>query len=239
MSVRSGMIGRGYAVALAAACLAAPAMAQNLTAPEGCTMTLTVQSRGCVVDNFWTCEADAPGDQWRAEYGIDGPRQISRTDAETQWVDSIELPSMQRWLLESPAPDPASFSELLETGVDTYDFTVAGDPGRIRLVGFDRIVEAGVAIDGEPLQRTDYSIRATDGTGGLIYEKAGSEYISVRHGRFFSGYGSDTAAPGESWDNSPMQFIYPGDPGFAATVPLYDCAALNARFVPNRKDLKP
>ncbi len=212
----------------------------TMTAPPGCTLTLTVQSKGCIVDNYWTCEGDAPGDQWRAEYGINGPQQVSRIDAETQWIDSLELPEMNRWALVTPAADPASFSELVETGVDTYDFSIEGTLGKVRLVGFDRIVEDDVVIDGEPLQRTAYSIRATDSDGLVIYEKDGSEFISTRHGRFFSGYGSDGAVSNPyTWDHTPMEFIYPGEPGFAATTPLYECAPLNARFVPNRKDQQP
>ena len=42
--------------------LAAPTYAATFTPPTGCTAYLTVQSRGCLVSQFYTCEADAKGE---------------------------------------------------------------------------------------------------------------------------------------------------------------------------------
>ena len=43
--------------------LAAPTSAATFAPPTGCTAYLTVQSRGCLVSQFYTCESDAKGEQ--------------------------------------------------------------------------------------------------------------------------------------------------------------------------------
>lgn len=220
--------------------VAVPTQAGTFSPPEGCTAYLTVQMRGCTVEHLWTCEGEAPGLQWRGEIDGGGLSYVGQIDAEAQWVQSFFLTSGERERLISPAADPASLSTLLEEGLDTYDFTLQTDSGVHRVTGFDRIAARGLNIDGEDLHRTEYEIRKTDAAGAVVYEATGSEYVSARHGRFFSGTGSVTGPRGDfTYDSSPVDFIYPGAPGFLSDTPLYGCAALSARWTPNEKDLMP
>lgn len=78
------------ALALPFLLLTTPALAGSFTPPEGCTTFLTVQSRGCYVANYYRCEADTPGDQWRADFDQQGPFYLSRINSETQWVESYD-----------------------------------------------------------------------------------------------------------------------------------------------------
>ncbi|WP_415401117.1 hypothetical protein [Tateyamaria sp. SN3-11] len=203
--------------------------------PAGCTEQLTIQSRGCQVDNIWTCEADAPGDSWRMEFGVDGPRFVSRIDSETQWVESYNLFPTQRRVLVQPSDDPASLTELLATGIDTYDFLQRAPDRVVRVVGFDRLTGEEVVIDGEPLLVTAFDARH-ESTSGPFLEVTGTEYVSVRHRRFIAGTYSGTheGEPFEE-DNSPVDFIYPGEPGFFTKTPLYDCEASIASYRPTVK----
>ncbi len=60
------------AAAMAAAVLtwgAQGAAAATFTPPEGCTLELTVQSRGCSVTQYYHCSADAEGDQRQRRIG--------------------------------------------------------------------------------------------------------------------------------------------------------------------------
>ena len=218
--------------ALALILMASPVAAGTFTPPQGCTAYLTVQTRSCVVEHLWTCDADAPGVQWRGEIDQRGLVYVGQIDAEAQWVQSFFLTTGERESLITPAPDPASFSTLLETGLDTYDFNLDTAEGPTRVVGFDRIAERDVVIDGERLHRTEYSIRKTDAEGSMIYEAEGSEFVSVTHGRFFSGTG-DVTRPDTtfSYDSRPVDFIYPGQSGFLSDIPLYGCDALAASYV--------
>lgn len=208
-----------------------PAFAGTFNPPEGCTAYLTVQSKSCLVEHLWTCEADAPGMQWRAEMDGTGVSYVGQIDAEAQWMQSFFLNSGNSETLITPAMDPASLTNLLNEGLDTYDFTVSTPDGPNRVVGFDRITRTDVVIDGEPLQQTEYSIRKTDAEGNVIYEASGAEYVSTEYARFFSGTG-DVKLPdgGFSYDNRPIDFIHPGQPGFLNDTPLYGCDALAARY---------
>ena len=50
-----------------------------------------MQSQGCYVANYYRCEADAPGDQWRVDFDQQGLFYMSKIDAETQWIESYDL----------------------------------------------------------------------------------------------------------------------------------------------------
>ncbi len=106
---------------------AAPSFAGSFTAPEGCTTYLTVQSRGCYVANYYTCEADPAGYKWRADFDQEGPFFLSQTDDETQWIKSIELNPVVTQTLDDNAQDPASFTNLLDTDCDDLIFELTKD----------------------------------------------------------------------------------------------------------------
>jgi len=205
--------------------------------PAGCTGTLTVQSRSCIVSHIYTCAADNPGESWRIQFDVDGPNFLSKIDAETQWLESYELFPTRREVLQQPAPDPASLSELLATGTDSYDFTQRSDGRPVRVVGFDRLTGDDVVIDGEPLLGTEFSARYEDTTGTYL-EVSGREFVSVAHQRFISGTVTQTwlrDGASREWDRTPIDFIYPGEPGFFSKTPLYDCEASLASYrLPHR-----
>lgn len=224
-------------VATCAIVLAMPAQAQDASRfypPQGCTAQLTIQSRSCQVDNIWTCAAN-PGHSWRMEFQADGPTFVARIDDETQWVESIHLFPTRRRELVQPSDDPASLTELLDTGTDAYDFTLRTPSGPVRVVGYDRLTGESVVIDDEPLLVTEFTARH-ETTRGTVLELTGTEYVSVRHRRFIAGTyeGTDENGPFEV-DQTPVDFIYPGEPGFFTKTPLYDCEASLARFVPTSK----
>ncbi len=223
---------------LAAACLAItsalltfPALAQGgvYTPPAGCEGWLTVQTRSCKVSNYFRCDSDPAGGTWRTDFGINGAYFRSRIDDETQWVESHESDGTID-LLEPGAPDPASFSELLETGEDSYHFSTVKNTGlRETFVGADRLTGESRTIDGVTLLRTEYEIRATLDDGSVVWRAEGSEYVHPEWRVFFSGVGRMDL--GEGWlprDFTPVEFVFPGEPGFMTTTPKYDCDALTA-----------
>lgn len=216
-----------------AACIvigsALPAMAGSFAAPEGCTTFLTVQSKGCRVSNHYTCSADAAGDQWRTDFDQEGAYFTSRIDSEAQWVESFEIDPPVRQTLDPNPQDPASFSGLLATGNDNFIFGLSDDTGeRTRVRGSDRLTGRQVVIDGITLQETEFNFTETDLSGNVLRRSRGNEYIHPDWRLFFSGPsqwdgGDGTYLP---LDGSPIQFIFPGEPGFASTQPLFDCDAV-------------
>lgn len=213
--------------------LASPALAGSFNAPEGCTTFLTVQSRGCYVANYYTCEGDPAGDQWRADFDQEGPYFLSRIDSETQWVESIEVNPKTVQTLDPNPQDPASFSDLLSTGQDNYIFSLSKDNGSHSSVrGYDRLTGKTVTIDGVPLEETEFDYTETDDAGTVLRRARGHEFISRDMRMFFSG-SSEWEQPDGSWlplEGSPVTFAKPGDKGFEATQPIFDCDAMMSQL---------
>ncbi|MDG1282102.1 MAG: hypothetical protein P8O10_12415 [Pseudorhodobacter sp.] len=215
--------------------LAAPldAAAGSFTPPAGCTGWLTVQARACRVSNYYKCTQDAPGDQWRADFDQEGLFFASRIDSEAQWVESIDMSPMIRQTLDPNPEDPASFSELL-TGLDTFAFNLSRDNGeQSRVRGFDRLTGRSIMIDGMTLLETQFEYNETDASGTFLRRSRGNEYVHPDWRLFFAGPsewdGGDGFVP---LDGSPLQFIFPGEPGFFSTEPLYECDAVLSNYTP-------
>jgi hypothetical protein len=207
---------------------AMPAQAAGtFTPPEGCTAWMTVQSRACRVSNYYKCTADAPGDQWRADFDQEGVFFISRIDGEAQWIESFDLNPTVRQTLDPSPEDPASFTDLLG-GVDTFAFNLTRDDGtQSRVRGFDRLTGNTVVIDGIALQETAFEYEERDPEGNLMRRAQGNEYISSEWRTFFAGPSQWDGGEGYVPINgSPMQFIFPDEPGFASTQPLFECDAV-------------
>lgn len=218
-------------IVLTALVAAAPAAAQqSFAAPEGCEAKLTVQQKGCVMVNVWTCEADNPGDQWIALIGEMGVFSVQRVDAEFQWMESYKISGNET--LQLPADDPASLTELFENQVDTWDFVIETETGTERNVGYDLLTGETTEIDGEVLYNTEYQGRTLDGDGNEIEAGSGRQFVSETHRLFFFGEAWDTATPDQVIDMSPVEFIYPGEAGFFADRPKYECNVIESGFQP-------
>jgi hypothetical protein len=112
--------------------------------------------------------------------------------------------------------------------MDTFTFGLSRDDGsRSKVRGFDRLTGRVVVIDGITLQETEFQYEETDPEGNLMRRSRGNEYIHPDWRNFFAGPsewdGGDGYLP---MNGSPVQFIFPGEPGFAATEPLYECDAV-------------
>ena len=220
--------------------VATPAFAGTFSAPESCTAHLTVQSRGCTVSHFYTCEKDPKGNQWRADFGFDGQFYLSMIDRETQWIESFDIDSSganppAREALDADPKDPASLSELVTTGKDSFDFNLTKDSGeQTRVVGFDKLTGDTAVIDGVTLRQTEYEYTQTDLAGSILRHSKGREYISEDFRSFFSGH-SEWQGEDGSWitiEGAPISFILPGEPGFGATAPLFECDAQMSSYSP-------
>jgi len=213
--------------------------ANQWAAPEGCEVFLTVQSNECRVSNHYRCSGDAPGDQWRADFDQEGIFFQSRINAEAEWVESYELNPTVKQELQPGALDPASFSNLLSTGRDDFIFSLRKDTGEDSDVrGYDRLTGRTFVIDGITLSETEYSFEESDAAGAVLRQSRGNEYIHPEWRLFFSG-------PSEWWDGtqwlpmdgSPVAFIFPGEPGFATTEPLFNCDPVLSQLPHSRKGL--
>lgn len=204
------------------------ATAQTFSVPEGCTGVVTVQQRGCLLVNVWQCAADPEGDKWIALFTENGPFSIQHVDREFQWLESFKASGNESLIL--PAPDPSSMTELLENGIDTFEFVIQKESGTERNVGFDALTGVEIEIDGEPLLQTEFEGRTLAEDGTEIDNGSGNQLVSVKHRMFF--YGESPAGPDsdELIDLSPVEFIYPDEPGFFASKPKFECGVIESKY---------
>lgn len=214
---------------IALLCFAAPVMAQEgpaqFSLPAGCDAYLTVQTESCEVSHYFTCAADPADNQRRVTLDEEGMTFLGMTDRETQWIESFHVLSGHREALEADPVEPASLSDLIETGVDDYDFRTTSDEiGETRYVGQDTLTGRQITIDGVTLDETTYDITAYDSAGNELWHARGKEFINRNWRTFLSGSGTVTSPQGSfERSNRPMEFIFPGEPGFLSARPKHGC----------------
>lgn len=210
-------------------CSGLPALGQSRFAlPDTCTAYLTVQMKSCTVSHHFTCEGDPQGHQRRADLDTRGLSYLGSIDAETQWISSFHPFSGHVEELEPRPALPASLTELIETGVSTYDFrTLSQEIGPTRYVGQDVLTGETVTIDGITLEQTEYTIRAIDSDGNEKWRSAGREFISRDWRMFLSGVSTITTSDDSfDVDDTPVEFIFPDEAGFLSANPKYGCGAV-------------
>ncbi len=231
----------------------APASAQQTALfepPPGCTTYLTVQMRGCLVSNHFRCDADAPGLHRLALADGNGLFAVNLFDAEFQWLENFFPQIGRSETLVQPAADPASFSTLIGSGRDDYSFEMRGSDGvQENFTGYDALTGTSVVIDGETLQSTEFAYRRTESTTGDATEISGQQFVSARFGLFFSGIDRTRGPDGTVTTSNltPRRFSEPGEPGFQAADPIFDCdtvlsagpdatVPVHAAYLPRRAD---
>lgn len=219
-------------LALAAAALtlsARPGQPATFTPPQDCKLEVTVQNRGCTVSQYYRCSADPRGDQRSAIFGQDGLTHLSRIDAETRWVESSDPDTGLADMLVDEARDHASFSTLIATGRDDFDFWTESNSGeRLHHVGEDILTGETVTIDGVELEKTRFRLVTRDASGEVLITREGQQFISRAMRRFYGGIEAQSDWTGENrrTDDSPVLFSFPGEAGFGDTTPQFDCDQL-------------
>ena len=215
---------------------ALPLSAREFTPPSGCQSFATIQSRACSVSVVWRCDLAPDGDFWEANFSSDGLESVVSYDGDYQWLDAAYNWDQSREELAPPAADRISVAELLETGVDTFDFTMRRvTPDRrydIRVTGADMLTGETAMIDGYELDEVKTRLEIIDDEGVVEYASEGIQYYSRDLGLFFLGAEKVFEPNGQTsaYDDGPADIILPGEPGFEATRPLYGCNLQDARL---------
>lgn len=217
---------------LVALTLAAPAtMAETRPNIYGatCPAILTVQSADCTVSVIRQCPGDATGATTSVNFGPDGYLSAGAVDAQGAWTENhTSWDGAFERTLPNPA-DPISLDDLLRDGIDTYNFRLSHTEGgvtrELQVIGADILTGRQTTIDGLPLDivSTDLRILETDGT--TFYQTRGEQYVSPEMRLWFLGSDSVLGDDGSitNYDSRPVDFLFPGDPGFGVTTPLYGC----------------
>jgi hypothetical protein len=218
---------------LAIVMLALPApvavMAQGgFSLPAFCTAYVTVQKADCSISHLFRCEGDPDGHQRRVDLDEGGLTYLGVIDSETQWIESFHALTGETTYLAPDPADPANFTELLANGRDGLDFQTSSDLyGLTRYLGEDRLTGETVIIDGVTLQVTEFQMTVTDAAGNLIWEIAGNEFIHPEWRTFLSGVRTfSTKDDSVTEDGTPVEFIFPGEPGFLGSTPRHGCGVV-------------
>lgn len=211
---------------------ASPALAADLfPVPQGCMAFATVQQRNCQVSQHYRCTGDASGDQWSAYMDGAGVYYLSRIDSETRWVESIDAITGETETIARET-DPASFTTLLQSGRDDFDFETTSSNGETRRYrGFDQMTGEQVTIGGMTLERTRFQLSAFAADGSFLWRRQGKQLIHRDWRLFFSDTESFDNAAGEtvSTVDTPVEFALPGSKGFLSMEPKYDCDTVTAQ----------
>ena len=84
------------------------------------------------------------------------------------------------------------------------------------------------------LEKTQFELTTYNSNGEVLIQRSGQQFISRANGRFYGGaeqFSDWTGQSGNSND-SPVDFSFPGQPGFGATEPQYDCDMMMAQAAP-------
>lgn len=222
---------RNILCALALLVPALPAGAQGFEPPQGCTGFLTIQAKSCLLINAWTCEGDLEGSRWLGLFTAGGLFRVDQVSDEFELLQVIYPSTRDRQEIVDPAADPANFSELVDTGLDTFDYsmTLNGEPFE-RRSGFDLLTGEETVIDGQLLLNTQYVSETYGPDGNLLRASEGLQFISVEDRLFLPGLSWDPADPDDINDATPVTIRRPGEVGFMASVPVHDCPATETAF---------
>lgn len=211
------------------------AVAQATVPPEGCAGILTVQTRACSVSHYWRCDAAPEGTTWEVSYDQDGPVSVHTYDRDFQWLDAFYFETGTTERLYEPGPDPISMTELLETGADSYDFTTVeqtgGETTKLTTTGRDEATGKTEVIDGVTLHTYNVRSETRNEAGEIVFAAEGKQYVYKAERLFMLGQESYFDGDQE-WqeDNTPREFIFPGEKGFDDFSPRYGCNALQAGY---------
>ena len=204
---------------------ASPVVAQEFSLPQGCEGYLTIQSTSCSVSHYFTCDGDNNGEQRRASMDEEGLSYVGRISGEAEWLEAFHLRSGHTETLSDDSADTMSMSELLANDIDTWDFkTESREIGTSQYVGFDRLTGETVEIDGVTLRRTEYSLTAYDEAGTEMWKSEGAEFVSDEWRMFIGGTSSYITSDDRfDSDDTPIEFIFPGEPGYLSVNPKFGC----------------
>lgn len=201
--------------------------------PSNCTPQLSVQTRNCSVTNHYSCTATAFS-RFAYSYDSGGLQQAQILTDEYSSIRTF-YPSLKGDRttglvidLAPGAPAPLSLTELIATGRNDYEYEFRRPDPKvvIHYQGFDELTGEAAEIDGISMLVTNFRYERTTTIQENVSKEtvSGSQYVNVGLGIFFGGletYERETKTVVQ--DRTPVDLIFPGEPDFMSTTPLYGC----------------
>lgn len=219
-----------------------PAFAETFTPPQGCKLEVTVQNRGCVVYQHYSCGKEAEDHQYRIKFDAEGVTDVLVSDLDGAWI-TVNYPraSFSSKYIEKKGDHPISFSGLQNGGRYEVNFireitegfaagNIIQDTGSAELTG------KAITINGKELLEVKYSVTTKIGNVGSETHANGYSFLDAELGRLYGEVTEVSFAPGDvkKFDERPVEVILPGEEGFESINPKYGCGQDLSQNLSNR-----
>lgn len=211
-----------------------------ISRPAACQPVITIQARGCSVETVLRCN-DPAGWPWRAEvHDAEGLRYVSSFTKDFVQVQ-VSLPGIALAFDYDPSQSSSTApSEMAETGHGVErvkGFMSLGDQS-LTVMTYNEITRvAALEVDGRDL--VSFRVVGTRTTTPPLRAEPHDfmNYFDVETGALFGG---ESLLPGPdgklSLEGRPAALAFPGDPGFDAKVPVFDCGNLSFNQADEKAD---
>ena len=203
-----------------------------LERPEGCALALTIQKRGCQVEQVFDCQGP-DGPFWRSEEyeepGLDFVTHFTRSYDLTEASSGDGEFHVLRRTEPAPFPDLAALSPG-QSAPHSADLTLViwGITRDAELREVIRRDDAAVTVPGATLSRFPADAVLTlpepmpSARGTVAY------YLDPQTGVVFEGETTLTfLAPKTEYPNRPAEVLRPGMAGATSTSPRHDCGSIS------------
>ncbi len=202
-----------------------PLMLPAFTMPRGCELIVIMQAPGCFASVIYSCEGDAQGTRRIADMVAEGMTYHSSVDAVYTWIDGFDPATGEYFETEMPVADTIDVDALVANGVNSFAITQVNRANgeRQHFRGYDWLTGNETTIDGVRLLEAEFRMAATFDDGSPYFSAEGTEWVEPDLGLFFTGdvwYDGDAS---EVYENTPIEFVFPGEPGDTAYQPRYGC----------------
>lgn len=198
---------------------------QSFEIPKHCEGFLTTQYRGCSVTHYYRCDG-LDGQIIGLSVNDENSLFLHRHDEEFRTLEQRHADIGVILELEQPEEDPISLSDLTQEGMDTFDFVeVVNGETRLHYKGFDKLTDITVEIDGRSLQMTEFKYVMRGPDDEVLDQQSGQQFVDPDFPLLHPGIYVDELDSAGTSNHTPVDFIFPGEVGFASRVPKYDCDA--------------
>lgn len=198
-----------------------------LERPASCKAALTIQKRGCEVETVYRCDAGRDEFFRSEEFDAEGFDGIAHSTLGNDLIFEADPDGSFRMESNAVGTRTTPIAELLATGQGREE-----QAGTFSLFGISKPVSltATLAVTDRAFRVGDVSLTRIEAEAVILLPKPMTP-VNARETRYFHAESGVTFVGESALDlfsdgvspNAPVEVILPGQPGFGANQPLYDC----------------
>ncbi|MCP5038449.1 MAG: hypothetical protein GY945_12725 [Rhodobacteraceae bacterium] len=200
----------------------------GFTLPEGCSAVLSTQTGFCGANLHWTCQDDPRGHVRKAYFDVDGLASILTFNAQSAIIDAQYMWDNSREVLIGEPLDTFSVDALQTNLTESYAWQLSrtdeSGTRSLSMTGTDTLTGDALRVGDHVLPEVATSFEYLEEDGSLNYRGEGTYYLMSDPILVISGSGQAMDPDGRfEYDETPVELIFPGQPGFGDTTPRNNC----------------